>query len=266
MGGVPCNAIAKWDGSAWTALGQGISGAVLALAVAGTNLYAGGNFNMVGGIPATGVGKWDGAAWSTLGSALWVHALAVSGTNVFAAFGSSVAKWDGSSWVSLGSDLTAADPWASYTVRAFAASGANLYAGGDFITAGGTSANYIARWDGSSWSPLGSGLNSPVWALAISRNDLYVGGEFTIAGNKLSDNVARVVLDLPRLTSMGFTNRLFRLKVSGVTGQTVAIQSSTNLMDWSAIDTVVLGDAPTVFTDAQSGNVSRRFYRGQLLP
>ena len=35
----------------------------------------------------------------------------------------------------------------------------NLYAGGDFTTAGGVSANRIAKWDGSSWSALGSGMN-----------------------------------------------------------------------------------------------------------
>ena len=32
-----------------------------------------------------------------------------------------------------------------------------LYAGGQFTTAGGVSANYIAQWNGSSWSALGSG-------------------------------------------------------------------------------------------------------------
>ena len=34
----------------------------------------------------------------------------------------------------------------------------SLYAGGAFSTAGGTPANYIARWDGSAWRSLGSGL------------------------------------------------------------------------------------------------------------
>ena len=38
-------------------------------------------------------------------------------------------------------------------------SGTNLYAGGYFTTAGGVPANYIAKWDGSAWSALGSGMN-----------------------------------------------------------------------------------------------------------
>ena len=33
-----------------------------------------------------------------------------------------------------------------------------LIAGGYFTTAGDVSANRIASWDGSSWSPLGSGM------------------------------------------------------------------------------------------------------------
>jgi len=43
----------------------------------------------------------------------------------------------------------------------------NLYAGGWFPTAGGVPANYIARWDGSAWSALGSGMNTFLDAVAV---------------------------------------------------------------------------------------------------
>ena len=43
------------------------------------------------------------------------------------------------------------------SVYALAVSGTDLYAGGHFTTAGGVTANYIAKWDGSAWSALGSG-------------------------------------------------------------------------------------------------------------
>ena len=45
--------------------------------------------------------------------------------------------------------------------------GPMLYVGGYFTAAGGTSANYIARWDGTAWSALGSGGNDFVGALAV---------------------------------------------------------------------------------------------------
>jgi len=47
------------------------------------------------------------------------------------------------------------------------------------VTAGGHNARYIARWDGSTWSPLGSGLNSEVLALAAYGGKLFAGGFFT---------------------------------------------------------------------------------------
>ena len=59
-----------------------------------------------------------------------------------------------------------------------------LYAGGQFSTAGGVTANRIAKWDGASWSPLGSGMNDRVWDLTVFDDGsgagpaLYAGGEF----------------------------------------------------------------------------------------
>ena len=48
----------------------------------------------------------------------------------------------------------------------------DLYAAGYFTTAGGSAAYNIAKWDGSSWTALGSGMNSRVNALAVSGSEL----------------------------------------------------------------------------------------------
>jgi hypothetical protein len=58
----------------------------------------------------------------------------------------------------------------------------NLYIGGWFGVAGNAVAKNDAKWDGSSWSALGSGINDWVWALAVSGGTLYAGGYFTAAG------------------------------------------------------------------------------------
>ena len=63
-------------------------------------------------------------------------------------------------------------------------SGSDLYAGGCFTTAGGSAANNIAKWNGSSWSPLGSGMNGAVYALAVSGSDLVCGGLFHDGGRQ----------------------------------------------------------------------------------
>src|SRR5262249_37172475 len=65
-------------------------------------------------------------------------------------------------------------------------------------------ADCIAKWNGSSWSALGSGLDgfSPyVFALAVSGNDLYAGGAFATVGGKVSGYIARAYLGaLPTLS------------------------------------------------------------------
>ncbi len=63
------NHMAKWDGSAWSPLGDGMNGEIRALAVDGSgNLYAGGRFTTAGGIAAKYMAKWDGTSWSALGT------------------------------------------------------------------------------------------------------------------------------------------------------------------------------------------------------
>jgi len=170
----------------WVSLGSGMGGCgvntrVTALAVSGTNLYAGGMFTNAGGVPASLIAKWDGSGWSALGSGMSsaysypsVNALAVSGTDLYAGgfftnaggvTAYNIAKWNGSAWSALGSGMN------DY-VYALAVSGTNLYAGGLFFRAGGVMANYIAKWDGSAWSALGSGIGGYVYALAVSGTNL----------------------------------------------------------------------------------------------
>jgi hypothetical protein len=43
-------------------------------------------------------------------------------------------------------------------VLALAVSGSDLYAGGDFTMAGGRPAIYIAKWNGTNWTALSSGI------------------------------------------------------------------------------------------------------------
>jgi hypothetical protein len=86
------------------------------------------------------------------------------------------------------------------TVTALAVSGSDLYASGSFTNAGGIAANYIAKWNGTSWNALGSGMNGTVWTLAVSSSELYAGGFFTAVGGKVSGYAARAYLEQPTLS------------------------------------------------------------------
>ncbi len=192
--------IAKWDGINWWALDSGINDfAPRALAVSGTNLYAGGFFSTADGVPARNIAKWNGSSWSALGTGVdWeVLALAVSGANLYVGGiftnaggvpANCIAKWAGSSWGALVSGISAGG------VLAVAVSGRNLYVGGWFTNAGGVPANCIAKWDGRAWSPLGSGTSGArgyVAALAVSGTNLYVGGSFAMAGGVAATNISK---------------------------------------------------------------------------
>ena len=66
----------------------------------------------------------------------------------------------------------------------------NLVVGGRFQVAGGVVANYIASWDGSSWSVLGSGMNNEILSLIVYDGKLIAAGYFTTAGGVAANYIA----------------------------------------------------------------------------
>jgi hypothetical protein len=64
--------------------------------------------------------------------------------------------------------------------------------GGAFTTAGGVVANHIAKWDGTTWSALGAGIDGAVFAMALDgAGNLYAGGDFTSAGGVAANHIAK---------------------------------------------------------------------------
>ncbi|MGA1400914.1 MAG: hypothetical protein ACO38P_11080, partial [Phycisphaerales bacterium] len=62
-------------------------------------------------------------------------------------------------------------------------SGLALYAGGSYTSIGGIDANRIAKFDGKTLSPLGTGLsNAECYALGSYDGGLYAAGYFDLAG------------------------------------------------------------------------------------
>ena len=225
-GGVGAGNIAKWDGSKWTPLGTGVEGSILAMAVfddgSGPALYVGGSFSTAGGVGANNIAKWDGSKWTPLGTGLpgpvWAlqdfddrsgPGLCAGGGFIAPGDGSHrayrVARWDGSSWSPLGAGMTT--PGGTQCVVLALARldedgfGEALFAAGTFTSADGEVVNHVARWDGTRWSPLGSGITLPNWtgkvnALAVGdvdadgAFDLYLGGYFIGAGDVAAENIA----------------------------------------------------------------------------
>lgn len=217
-GGAPANNIAAWDGTSWSTLGSGLDGDVASLAVFNGNLIAVGSFTHAGGVPAQNVAQWNGSFWSALGSGtnsdtyaatVYNGQLVVAGrfTEAGGVQASNIAAWNGSAWNPLGSGITGYGYLGSF-VYALSVYNGNLYAGGLFTRAGGQDAPNIARWDGTSWSPLGSGVQQPdnfatVYWLSADPTTLYAGGYFFTAGATSAACIARWSDTLPAGVAAG---------------------------------------------------------------
>jgi hypothetical protein len=73
--------------------------------------------------------------------------------------------------------------------------GTHLYVGGAFATAGGITAQRIAKWNGTSWAPVGSDSSVTIFgevhAIALAGTNLYIGGSFSFISPNVVNYVAR---------------------------------------------------------------------------
>ena len=170
--------VMKWNGVSWSELGTGINAlganniikTICADAVG--NIYAAGMFT--NGSGKCFVAKWDGVTWAELGSGTnalnandWIHSIMSDQFgNIYAAgsFTKSgyvyVAKWDGMTWERVGGGSNPLNiSGAGVAVNSIYVDGSgSIYAGGAFLNSGGN--QFVTKWNGSTWSELGSGTNA----------------------------------------------------------------------------------------------------------
>jgi len=213
-----CYNLVKWNGTNWSKMGDGglggdgntwytsYRGTVYSFAIYNNELYAAGIFDIADNDSVHNIAKWNNSQskWVTVGGGIngTVSSLAVYNGNLYAAgtftkAGGTVAclnigKWNGSSWSAVGGGITFGGLALGTQVNVLKVYNSELYAGGFFSEAGAASAvGNIARWDGTKWSTLGSGMDSYVWALEEYNNELYVGGWFANAGGSAVSKIAR---------------------------------------------------------------------------
>lgn len=219
--------IASWDGFVWRSMAGGTNGVVTSLAVwrpGGPGpepgiLVAGGTFTTAGGIPAKHIAMWDGQSWQPIGTGLnmevnclstW-HPAGTPGSpeqlvagGIYSAYNDSIqhiARWNGSIWhgfaAGTNGPVYAITPWDPDDDGPLPE---QLYVGGRFTEAQGGFVLNIAKWNGLSFEPLGSGVDQGgVRALLVWDRDgpgghaskLVVGGEFSSAGTQISPMIAQ---------------------------------------------------------------------------
>lgn len=216
--------IARWDGSAWQAVGGGLNNAYSNVIKSfNGDLIAGGYFDNAGGVAGTEkLARWDGTQWNSMDAqsssflnSFWDLEVWDDGTtgeqlyiagNYMDLNGQAaldhIAKWDGTTYTPVGGTIGGAVPLIVLDLHVSDLTGSELlYAGGRFLTIGGNAALNIASWDGTSWSDLDSGLSRTAGFSQIlhmttwddgSGPALYVGGRFNLAGGApVSNNVAK---------------------------------------------------------------------------
>ncbi len=226
--GADANRVARWNGASWDVMGAGVNNSVSCFAVwdadgSGStppHVIAGGHFTTAGGVGANRVARWDGSAWHPLGGGVggeartmttWDADGAGPGSDLLIVGGvfasasgvtvNRVASWNGSQWSALGLGVQgqSVDALAAFDPDGGGPAPPELIAGGTFFIAGGLPASRIARWDGSTWSTLGSGMSSSgqiaVRALRVfdsgSGPSVFAGGVFSGAGGVPVNGIAR---------------------------------------------------------------------------
>ena len=220
-GGVEARRVARWDGTAWHAVGDGFPATVHTLAVfddgTGPALYAGGEFNQSMGIATPRhLARWDGASWvevagGTSGPVFRIralddaqgHALFVGGRFLRAgAIGTpssrTIVRWDGAAWSPLGAGLQGGQEIVHAIESHDDGSGPAIYAAGHFYSSGGAPAAFVAKWDGTAWTSVGGVLQSRVQALRSVPDEgdgltpgLYAGGLFSPSSGSPYQKIAR---------------------------------------------------------------------------
>jgi hypothetical protein len=195
IGGATFNQLAQWQTESWRPLGVGMSAGGTVNALAGLpdgSVLVGGNFGLIGGIEAFNIARWDGTNWYALGSGVngGVNSIAVlADGRVLVAGGFStaggvaanrLAVWNGSSWTAFGG--AGPSGGGSDVLCTLVMPNGDLFIGGTFTFIDGVSANRIARWDGSVWHALSSGINNAVLRMTAFHGDVIATGQFTSAG------------------------------------------------------------------------------------
>ena len=194
--------IAKWNGTAWSAVGSMEGGSVRELVVFNQKLFAGGFFDAVNGIKTGHIASYNGTNWSILGPvnelelkatgvvrhmAVYKNVLYISGD--FTEDDETVSEliiWDGNRF----NDFGRAFSLYQNNIRELVVSNGILYIGGSFRNVVGSQANNVLQWDGERWGILSQGTSGTVLSIESFDNKIYLGGDFDNAGGNNAENIS----------------------------------------------------------------------------
>lgn len=205
-----------WDGSSWADCGVMTGTKViraLAFDPSGTVLYIGGKYINFGGTTCNNVTKYTLPASGVSGGTVAAMG-ATAGTNDYV--------------------------YAIITVPT--SSGHDVYVFGTFTQAGGSSANYCAKWNGTAWSTLGpnTGTATGIYCADLAPdNTIYFGGSTTSIGTVSAPTGLAVANTTGSLTTGNYNYKVSALTGTGETLPTSNVGSGSNStgksVTWNAV-------------------------------
>ncbi len=215
--GITVNNVAKWNGTSWEALGNGLPGgqAHAVTVDADNNVYVGGLFNTAGRVSVSNIARWNAtsSSWETLGDGLdnRVFTLFYDSTNDLIYAGgmftgtdnpipielNHIGRWDETSgWVGISISGNIGTDGDVYALGVYV-SGNYLMVGGNFSTFLGTAANNCAVLALGFVSPI-CDTNGSVNSLAYDTDngDYIIGGNFSQIEGISANNIALIKSDL----------------------------------------------------------------------
>lgn len=182
MGGVDCTGIAVYDTDTglWSNELEGKTGVTTAcVCVVGTDLYIGGQY----------LEKWDAGTgtWTKLiaQQSGTINSIASDGSMLYVCASNSIWGFPPFTGFSAYSGIWSYDlSTLAWTDLAYAAGTKLLMLGSDLYYVCRLTAPYllistVSKWDGSSWTQLGTDFDNNVFAIATNGTDIIVGGSFT---------------------------------------------------------------------------------------
>ena len=192
LGIQPIGQLGFWNGSSWALLPDfpPYHGVTVMRRMANGDLLVGGTFASIGGVAANGVARFDGTTWHAFGAgptnstqgANVLDVLEMPNGDVIAAgtfslqlgsnlyWEASVKRWNGVAWTEVGnSPFFRVERLARLrTGDVVAVSRIQLQAFGPY--------EFAARWNGTTWIGMSTGLGSDGPVVTLPNGDLAIGG------------------------------------------------------------------------------------------
>jgi len=255
-GDVLAGDVARWDGSHWSPLGEGLQNTTGegfrkqgAVAEFRGDLIVAGNFNSAGAGPISGVARWDGQSWNPLGAGFdqldsRVTQLLSFNDRLYAVGPirvngqlASAAVWDGASWTSI-PELYGAQRFQEFRGRLYAA-----------VAAGGHPSGAMVLDDGR-WVHVLPALPYRAASITVHDGRLVAGNFSSTVPELLGWDGAQwtPVCPAPPQPAAAYNMQLLSLRgdLYAVTGNDLYNPSSSTVMRWNGARWDTLDVLPAV--------------------